>query len=56
MTRAACFAAGNRLVDFAVLAAMALAATRGSPLAGLAIAYVVGRLAAAVPITPTASG
>jgi putative heme transporter len=56
MTRAACFAAGYWLFDFAVLAAIALAATRGSPLAGLALAYVVGRVAAAVPITPGGVG
>ena len=56
MIRAACFAAGRWLFDFAVLAVIALAATRGSPLAGLALAYVVGQLAAAIPITPGGIG
>lgn len=56
MTRAACFAACNWLFDFAVLAVIALAGTRGSPLAGLALAYVVGQLTAAIPITPGGVG
>jgi uncharacterized protein (TIRG00374 family) len=56
MTRAACFAAGHWLFDFAVLTAIALAGTRGSPLAGLALAYVVGQLAAGLPITPGGVG
>jgi hypothetical protein len=56
MSRAACFAAGYWLFDFAVLAVVALAITRGSPLAGLGLAYVVGQLAAAIPITPGGVG
>lgn len=56
MARAACFAAGNWLFDFAVLAVIALAGTRGSPLSGLALAYVVGQLTAAIPITPGGVG
>ncbi|HET6951393.1 MAG TPA: lysylphosphatidylglycerol synthase transmembrane domain-containing protein [Acidimicrobiales bacterium] len=56
MARAAGFAAGSWLLDFTVIAVIALAATRGSPLAGLPLAYVVGQLAATVPITPGGVG
>jgi len=54
--RAAALAAASWLFDFAVMAGIALAGTRGAPLAGLGLAYVVGQLTAAVPLTPGGLG
>lgn len=56
VARAAMLAATSWIFDFAVVAGIALAATRGAPLAGLGLAYVVGQLAAAVPLTPGGLG
>jgi uncharacterized membrane protein YbhN (UPF0104 family) len=49
-------AAASWSCDFAVMAAVAVVGTRGAPLAGMALAYIVGQLAAAVPLTPGGVG
>lgn len=56
MAKAAGLAAASWLCDFAVIASLAVAGTRGAPLGGVALAYLVGQLAAAVPITPGGVG
>jgi uncharacterized protein (TIRG00374 family) len=56
MARAAGLAAVSWAFDYAVMAGLALAGTRGAPLAGVALAYIVGQLAAAVPLTPGGLG
>ncbi len=50
------FAAANWLFDLAALTAVAVTIGRGTPLTALPLAYVVGQLAAAVPLTPGGIG
>jgi uncharacterized protein (TIRG00374 family) len=56
MAKASGLAAASWSCDFAVMASVAVVATRGAPLAGIALAYIVGQLAAAVPLTPGGVG
>ncbi|HVT76970.1 MAG TPA: lysylphosphatidylglycerol synthase transmembrane domain-containing protein [Acidimicrobiales bacterium] len=56
MARAAGLALASWACDLGVIAALAVAVTRGAPLAGVALAYVVGQLAAALPLTPGGIG
>lgn len=49
-------AAANWLFDVAALTAVAVTVGRGTPLSGILLAYIVGQLAAAVPLTPGGVG
>ncbi len=53
---ATCWALASWLFDLAALAAIALAMEERTPIAGLPLAFVVGQLAAAVPLTPGGLG
>jgi uncharacterized protein (TIRG00374 family) len=50
------FAAANWLFDVAALTAVAVTVGRGTPLTAILLAYIVGQLAAAVPLTPGGVG
>lgn len=50
------FAAANWLFDVAALTAVAVTVGRGTPLTAILLAYVVGQLAAAIPLTPGGVG
>jgi uncharacterized protein (TIRG00374 family) len=50
------FAAANWLFDVAALTAVAVTVGRGTPLSGILLAYIVGQLAAAIPLTPGGVG
>jgi uncharacterized protein (TIRG00374 family) len=56
LRQASLWAAASWMFDFAALVTIALSVGRSSPLAGLPLAYVVGQLAAAVPLTPGGVG
>jgi hypothetical protein len=49
-------AAANWLFDVAALTAVAVTVGRGTPLTAILLAYVIGQLAAAVPLTPGGVG
>jgi uncharacterized protein (TIRG00374 family) len=53
---ATALAGAGWICDFLVMVTLAVAATRGAPLAGIALGYIVGQLAAAVPLTPGGVG
>jgi hypothetical protein len=50
------FAAANWLFDVAALTAVAVTVGRGTPLTAILLAYIVGQLAAAIPLTPGGVG
>jgi uncharacterized protein (TIRG00374 family) len=50
------FAALNWLADVAALTVVAVTAGRGTPLTAILLAYVIGQLAAAIPLTPGGIG
>jgi uncharacterized protein (TIRG00374 family) len=50
------WAAANWLLDVGVVVVLALTIGRGTPLAGILLAYIIAQLAAAVPITPGGVG
>jgi uncharacterized membrane protein YbhN (UPF0104 family) len=50
------FAAANWLLDVAALTAVAVTVGRGTPLTAILLVYVVGQLAAAIPLTPGGVG
>jgi uncharacterized protein (TIRG00374 family) len=56
LAEALCWAALNWLLDAAVFVACAMTVGAGTPLAAVPIAYVVGQLAMAVPLTPGGVG
>jgi uncharacterized protein (TIRG00374 family) len=56
LARAGGWALANWLLDAAVLLALAATFGRGVPLSAVLLAYVVGQLLAAVPITPGGVG
>jgi uncharacterized protein (TIRG00374 family) len=56
LTIAGAWAIGNWLFDFAALAVLASTIGEGTPLGPLLLAYVVGQLVAAVPLTPGGIG
>ena len=56
LLRAGGWAAANWLLDVAVLAVLAATIGSGTPLLPLLLAYVIGQLLAAVPITPGGVG
>jgi uncharacterized protein (TIRG00374 family) len=56
LTVAAAWAAANWLFDFGALVVLALTIGKGTPLGALLLAYVVGQLVAAVPLTPGGIG
>jgi uncharacterized protein (TIRG00374 family) len=56
LRRAATRAAANWMLDFAAFALIAASVGKGSPLAGLPLAYVVGQMSAAIPLTPGGVG
>ncbi len=50
------WAAGNWLLDVAALGTVAMTVGQGTPLTGLLLAYVIGQLACAIPLTPGGVG
>ncbi len=50
------FAAANWLFDIAALTAVAVTVGRGTPLTAILLAYIIGQLAAAIPLTPGGVG
>lgn len=56
LRRAVAWAAANWLLDAAALAMMAVAVGRDVPWAGLLLAYILGQLVAAAPLTPGGVG
>lgn len=56
LTIAGAWAAANWLFDFAALTVLASTIGSGTPLGALLLAYVVGQLVAAVPLTPGGIG
>jgi uncharacterized protein (TIRG00374 family) len=50
------FAAANWLFDVAALTAVAVTVGRGTPLTAVLLAYIIGQLAAAIPLTPGGVG
>jgi uncharacterized protein (TIRG00374 family) len=56
MVRSLGLAAANWLADVAALTAIAVTVGRGTPLTSILLAYVIGQLAAAIPLTPGGVG
>ena len=56
LVRALACAAANWLFDVAALSAVALTVGKGVPLSGILLAYVIGQLACAIPLTPGGIG
>jgi len=56
LVRAAAWALANWLLDVAVLVVIASTVGRGTPLAGLLLAYIIAQLSMALPITPGGVG
>jgi len=56
LRRGLAFAAANWLLDVAALTAVAVTVGRGTPLSAILLTYVIGQLAAAIPLTPGGVG
>ena len=56
LVRAFAWAFANWLLDVAVLVVVALTVGRGTPLPGLLLAYIIGQVSMAIPITPGGVG
>lgn len=56
LVRALACASANWLFDVAALSAVALTVGKGVPLSGILLAYVIGQLACAIPLTPGGIG
>ncbi|MEE8600267.1 lysylphosphatidylglycerol synthase transmembrane domain-containing protein [Euzebya tangerina] len=56
LSRVACWAAANWLLDAAVVAVLALTVGTGTPLTAVLLAYIVAQIVAALPLTPGGVG